>query len=137
MFWSEYLAALWRYWWVVAVGVVSSLGGLFLDIQTDWGFPLWLWLVLFSVSLFVAQALAWRAIRQRLEPQMAIRIQHSEYGKPTFHEFDSDNGSVLLRAPLRCRFINNGVAQQLLALQSYGCTAHFGGSPNWSRTCRA
>ena len=68
---KEYVTAVLRWWWVVAITVIGSTIGLMLNIFGDIKIPISVWITLGLVGIFIAQFLAFHTVRES-------RDQHSQ-----------------------------------------------------------
>lgn len=64
----EYSRAVWRWAWVIVVGIIGGGATYALNMLPQVRIPLWVWVALAVLGLFIAQFLAFHKIRERLTP---------------------------------------------------------------------
>ena len=68
---KEYILSILHWWWVMAIGFFGAIIGVTLDIKQDCNIPIWIWVAIGVISLFVAQLLAFHKVRMERDSAKA------------------------------------------------------------------
>ena len=71
---KEYTPAIFKWWWVIVMGFAGGTIGAILSIQRGLDVPIWVWVAIALVGLFIAQFLAFHKIRAERDQ---LRIESS------------------------------------------------------------
>jgi len=61
----EYIPALLHWWWILAIGTAGSIIGVILNVWQDLTVPIWVWIGILLLSLFIAQLMTFHKVRVR------------------------------------------------------------------------